>query len=153
MSSFFISRPIVSIVIAIVMVILGAVAILDLPISLFPDISPPQISVSTTYVGADALTVQDSVATPIEQSVSGVDGMLYMYSTNANNGQMNLQVVFEVGTDPNTDQILTQMRYSESESKLPVDVRSFGVTVLQSSTSPMALFSLYSPNELSLIHI
>ena len=147
MSSFFIRRPIVAMVIAIVMVILGVVAVLDLPISLFPDISPPQISVSTTYVGADALTVQDSVATPIEQSVSGVDGMLYMYSTNANNGQMNLQVVFEVGTDPNTDQILTQMRYSESQSKLPVDVRSFGVTVLQSSTSPMALFSLYSPEE------
>lgn len=147
MSSFFIHRPIVSMVIAIVMVILGIVAVLDLPISLFPDISPPQISVSTTYVGADALTVQDSVATPIEQSVSGVDGMLYMYSTNANNGQMNLQVVFEVGTDPNTDQILTQMRYSESESQLPVDVRNFGVTVLQSSSSPMALFSLYSPNE------
>ena len=133
-------------VIAIVMVILGAVAVLDLPISQFPNIAPPQISVSTTYVGADALTVQDSVSTPIEQSVSGVEGMDYMYSTNANNGMMTLQVIFEVETDPNTDQILTQMRYSESEAMLPMDVRNFGVTIRQASTSPMALFSLYSPN-------
>ena len=134
-------------VIAIVMVILGAVAVLDLPISQFPNIAPPQISVSTTYVGADAVTVQDSVSTPIEQSVSGVEGMDYMYSTNANNGMMTLQVIFDVETDPNTDQILTQMRYSESEAMLPMDVRNFGVTIRQASTSPMALFSLYSPND------
>ncbi|MAJ61059.1 MAG: hydrophobe/amphiphile efflux-1 family RND transporter [Deltaproteobacteria bacterium] len=147
MSSFFIHRPIVAMVIAIVMVILGAVAVLDLPISQFPNIAPPQISVSTTYVGADAVTVQDSVSTPIEQSVSGVEGMDYMYSTNANNGMMTLQVIFDVETDPNTDQILTQMRYSESEAMLPMDVRNFGVTIRQASTSPMALFSLYSPND------
>ena len=147
MSSFFIHRPIVAMVIAIVMVILGAVAVLDLPISQFPNIAPPQISVSTTYVGADAVTVQDSVSTPIEQSVSGVEGMDYMYSTNANNGMMTLQVIFEVETDPNTDQILTQMRYSESEAMLPMDVRNFGVTIRQASTSPMALFSLYSPDD------
>ncbi|MEE3327622.1 MAG: efflux RND transporter permease subunit [Myxococcota bacterium] len=146
MSSFFIHRPIVAMVIAIVMVILGAVAVLDLPISQFPNIAPPQISVSTTYVGADSVTVQDSVSTPIEQSVSGVEGMDYMYSTNSNNGMMTLQVIFEVETDPNTDQILTQMRYSESEAMLPMDVRNFGVTIRQASTSPMALFSLYSPN-------
>ena len=146
MSTFFIHRPIVSMVIAIIMVILGAVAVLDLPISQFPNIAPPQISVTTTYVGADALTVQESVATPIEQSVSGVEGMDYMYSTNSNNGMMTLQVIFSVETDPNTDQILTQMRYSESEAKLPMDVKNFGVTIRQASTSPMALFSLYSPN-------
>ena len=146
MSSFFIHRPIVSMVIAIIMVILGAVAVLDLPISQFPNIAPPQISVTTTYVGADALTVQESVSTPIEQSVSGVEGMDYMYSTNSNNGMMTLQVIFSVETDPNTDQILTQMRYSESEAKLPMDVKNFGVTIRQASTSPMALFSLYSPD-------
>jgi len=147
MSSFFIHRPIVSMVIAIIMVILGAVAALDLPISQFPNIAPPQISIVTTYVGADAMTVQKAVATPIEESVSGVEGMNYMYSTNANNGIMVLQVNFSVETDPNTDQILTQMRYSESEAKLPSAVRDFGVTVRQASTSPMALFSLYSPND------
>ncbi len=147
MSTFFIHRPIVSMVIAIVMVILGTVAVFDLPISQFPDIAPPQITVSTVYVGADALTVQDSVATPIEESISGIDGMNYMYSTNANNGIMVLQVNFSVETDPNTDQILTQMRYSESEAKLPSDVRNYGVTIRQASSSPMALFSLYSPAE------
>ena len=147
MSTFFIHRPIVAMVIAIVMVILGAVAVLDLPISQFPNIAPPQISVSTTYVGADAVTVQDSVSTPIEQSVSGVEGMDYMYSTNSNNGMMTLQVIFDVESDPNTDQILTQMRYSESEAMLPMDVRNFGVTIRQASTSPMALFSLYSPDD------
>ena len=147
MSRFFIHRPIVSMVIAIVMVILGVVAMLDLPISQFPNIAPPEINISTTYVGADAVTVMESVATPIEQSISGVEDMIYMYSTNANNGQMTLRVDFEAGTDPNTDQILTQMRYAQSEAQLPLDVRSFGVTVEQASSSPLALFSVYSPEE------
>ncbi|MCH2173546.1 efflux RND transporter permease subunit [Myxococcota bacterium] len=146
MLSFFIHRPIVSMVIAIIMVILGCVAVLDLPIAQFPNIAPPQISVQTTYVGADAMTVQKSVATPIEQSISGVEGMNYMYSTNANNGMMNLQINFNVTTDPNSDQILTQMRYAESEAQLPSEVRNFGVTIRQASTSPLALFSLYSPD-------
>ena len=145
MSRFFIHRPIVSMVIAIIMVILGLVAMLDLPISQFPNIAPPEINISTTYVGADAVTVMESVATPIEQSISGVENMIYMYSTNANNGQMTLRVDFEPGTDPNTDQILTQMRYAQSEAQLPLDVRSFGVTVEQASSSPLALFSVYSP--------
>jgi HAE1 family hydrophobic/amphiphilic exporter-1 len=145
MSRFFIGRPIVAMVIAIVMVILGLVAMLDLPISQFPNIAPPEINISTTYVGADAVTVMESVATPIEQAISGVEDMIYMYSTNANNGQMTLRVDFEPGTDPNTDQILTQMRYSQSEAQLPIDVRNFGVTIEQASSSPLALFSVYSP--------
>ena len=134
-------------VIAILMVILGIVAALDLPIAQFPDIAPPEINLSTTYVGADALTVEESVATPIEQEISGVEDMIYMYSTNANNGKMVLRVDFEVGTSPSTDQILTQMRYSQAEAQLPLDVRNFGVSVQQSATSPLALFSLYSPND------
>ena len=145
MSRFFIHRPIVSMVIAIVMVLLGIVAMLDLPIAQFPNIAPPEINISTTYVGADAVTVMESVATPIEQSISGVENMIYMYSTNANNGQMTLRVDFEAGTDPNTDQILTQMRYAQSEAQLPLDVRSFGVTIEQASSSPLALFSVFSP--------
>ena len=145
MSRFFIHRPIVSMVIAIVMVILGLVAMLDLPIAQFPNIAPPEINISTTYVGADAITVMESVATPIEQAISGVEDMIYMYSTNANNGQMTLRVDFKAGTDPNTDQILTQMRYAQSEAQLPMDVRNFGVTVEQASSSPLALFSVFSP--------
>ena len=110
MSKFFINRPIVAMVISILMVIVGLVAMTGLPIAQFPNIVPPEIQVATTYTGADALTVEQSVATPIEQQMSGVDNMNYMYSINANNGQMTLTVNFDVKTDPNTDQVLTQMR-------------------------------------------
>jgi len=146
MAKFFINRPIVAMVISIIMVIVGIVAMAQLPVALFPDIAPPEIQLSGTYVGADALTVEQAVATPIEQQMQGVDNMIYMYSTNANNGQMQLKVDFEVGTVPNTDQILTQMRYSQAESQLPAEVRDYGVTIKKSTTSPLALFSVYSPN-------
>src|SRR6202789_4076844 len=106
MASFFINRPIVAIVIAIVAVILGVVSMLDLPVSQFPNIVPPEIQVKATYTGADAQTVEQSVATPIEQQMSGVDNMNYMTSVNANNGAMTLTVNFDIKTDPNTDQIL-----------------------------------------------
>jgi HAE1 family hydrophobic/amphiphilic exporter-1 len=145
MAKFFINRPIVAMVISIIMVIVGIVAMVQLPISLFPNIAPPEIQLQTTYVGADALTVQDSVATPIEQQMQGVDNMIYMYSTNASNGQMTLKVDFDVTTDPNTDQILSQMRYLQAQSQLPFDVQQYGITVKKSTTSPLALFSLYSP--------
>jgi len=146
MARFFVDRPIVAMVISIVMVILGVVSLLQLPIALFPNIAPPEILVQATYVGADALTVEESVAAPIEQKMSGVDDMIYMYSTNASNGQMNLRVDFEVSTEANIDQVLTQMRYDQAESQLPSDVRDYGVTVLKSTSSPLALFSLYSPD-------
>ena len=146
MSAFFIGRPIVAMVISIVMVLLGLVSMTGLPISLYPDIAPPEIQLQGTYVGADAVTVEESVATPIEQEMSGVDHMIYMYSINAGNGQMTLRVDFEVGTDPNTDQILSQMRYSQAEAKLPPDVKNYGVTIKKATTSPLALFSLSSPN-------
>ena len=146
MYRFFIERPIVSMVIAVIMVIVGAVAVLGLPTAQFPNIADPQIQVLATYVGADALTVEQSVATPIEQQMSGVDNMEYMYSLNANNGQMTLTVDFDVKTDPSTDQILTQMRQSQAASQLPSAVNSYGVTVQKSTSSPMMLFDLYSPN-------
>ncbi len=145
MSHFFINRPIVAMVISIIMVIVGIVAMVQLPIAQFPDIAPPEIQLQATYVGADALTVEQSVATPIEQQMQGVAGMIYMYSTNASNGQMTLKVDFDVGTEFNTDQILTQMRYLQAESQLPTDVRNYGVTIKTSTTSPLALFSVYSP--------
>lgn len=145
MAKFFINRPIVAMVISIVMVIVGVVAILSLPIAQFPNIVPPEINVSATYVGADALTVEQSVATPIEQQMSGVDNMNYMLSTNANTGQMTLKVNFDVATDPNTDQILTQMRQNQAASQLPTDVTNFGVTVLKSTAAPLLVVALYSP--------
>jgi HAE1 family hydrophobic/amphiphilic exporter-1 len=145
MSRFFINRPIVAMVIAIIMVILGIVCGLGLPISQFPNIVPPQIQVQTTYVGADALTVESSVATPIEQQVNGTEGMEYMYSINANNGAMTLNGIFGINTDPTTDQVLMQMRQGQASAQLPSSVRNYGITVEQASSSPLIVFALYSP--------
>ncbi|MFO1461095.1 MAG: efflux RND transporter permease subunit [Verrucomicrobiota bacterium] len=146
MSKFFINRPIVAMVISILMVIVGVVAMLGLPIAQFPNIADPQIQVKATYPGADALTVQQSVAVPIEQQMSGVDNMEYMYSLNANNGSMTLTVDFDVKTDPSTDQILSQMRQSQASSQLPSAVNNQGVIVQKSTAAPLVLFALYSPN-------
>ncbi|MEI6032755.1 MAG: efflux RND transporter permease subunit [Verrucomicrobiae bacterium] len=145
MSNFFIRRPIVAMVIAIITVIVGLVSMAGLPVSQFPNIVPPQIQVQTTYVGADALTVEQSVATPIEQQMSGVEGMEYMYSINANNGAMTLNVIFGTNTVPTTDQILAQMRQTQASPQIPSDVRNFGVTVEQALASPLGVFVLYSP--------
>ena len=123
MSRFFVDRPIVAIVISILMVLLGLVAMAGLPVALYPNIAPPEILVQATYTGADALTIEKSVAAPIEQQMSGVDNMIYMYSTSANSGsQMNLRVDFDVTTDPSTDQVLAQMRYAQAEAQLPSQV-------------------------------
>lgn len=146
-SKFFINRPIVAMVIAIVMVIVGVVSMVGLPIAQFPNIVPPQIQVNTTYVGADALTIEESVATPIEQQVNGVSGMEYMYSINANTGSMSLNVIFETGSDSNTDQILTQMRSSQALAQLPEPVQAQGITVQTATSSPLILYTLASPNE------
>ncbi len=146
MAKFFVNRPIVAIVISIIFVIVGIVAMLGLPIAQYPDIVPPEIFVNTTYVGADAQTVEQAVATPIEQEMSGVDNMNYMYSLNANNGELKLYVNFDVKTDPNIDQVLTQMRKAQADSKLPAEVRDFGVTVKKSTSSPLMLVALSSPN-------
>ena len=145
MAKFFINRPIVAMVIAILMVILGLVAMMGLPIAQFPNLAPPEIQVSTTYNGADALTMEQAVATPIEQQMSGVDNMTYMYSINTNSGNTNLRVDFDVSTDPNTDQILAQMREMQASSQLPPAVNNFGVTVQKSTVAPLIMFALYSP--------
>jgi HAE1 family hydrophobic/amphiphilic exporter-1 len=144
MAKFFINHPVMSMVISIVMVIVGAVAILSLPTAQFPNIADPQIQITATYPGADALTLDQSVATPIEQQMSGVDNMEYMYSLNANNGQSKLTVDFNIKTDPNTDLILAQMRQSQAASQLPVEVNTQGVTVQKSTSAPLMLFDLYS---------
>jgi len=145
MSKFFINRPIVAMVISILMVMIGIVAMLGLPTALFPNIVPPEIKVTATYPGADALTLEQSVATPIEQQMSGVDNLNYMYSTNANNGVTALVTNFDIKTDPSTDQILTQMRSNQAASQLPTDVNNYGVTVAKSTTAPLIMFDLYSP--------
>ena len=146
MARFFINRPIVAMVLSILMVIVGLVAMSGLPTAQFPNIVPPEIKVSTTYTGADALTLEQSVATPIEQEMSGVDNMNYMYSINANNGETKLTVNFDIKTDTNTDQLLVQMRKGQAESQLPSDVRNYGVKVEKSTASPLIMFGLYSPN-------
>src|SRR6266705_753460 len=147
MSKFFINRPIVAMVISIVMVIIGAITILTLPVALFPNIVPPEVQVLATYVGADAGTIEQSVATPIEQQMSGVDNMNYMYSLNSTaDGGMRLIVDYDVKTDPNTDLILTQMRSTQAQSQLPADVNNFGLTVQKTVTAPLMLITLYSPN-------
>jgi HAE1 family hydrophobic/amphiphilic exporter-1 len=146
MSKFFINRPIVAMVISILMVIMGLVAMSSLPIAQFPNIADPQIQVNATYPGADATTIEQSVATPIEQQMSGVDNMEYMYSLNANNGTMKLTVDFNIKTDPNTDQILAQMRQSQAASQLPGAVNNQGVTVQKSTAAPLIMFALFSPN-------
>ncbi len=145
MSRFFINRPIVAMVIALLMVIVGTASLLQLPVAQYPSIVPPEVVVQASYVGADALTVETSVATPLEAQMSGVDNMSYMYSVNANNGLMQLHVIFDVGTDPNTDQILAEQRTSQASATLPAQVLQFGVTVQKSYSAPLMLISLYSP--------
>src|SRR5256885_6798981 len=147
MSKFFINRPIVAIVISTLLVLVGSLTVLNLPVAQFPNIAPPEIQILATYVGADAQTLEQAVATPIEQQVSGVDRMNYMYSLNATgNSNTTLIVNFDVKTDPNTDLILTQARVTQAASQLPADVNNFGVTVRKSVSAPLMLLALYSPH-------
>ena len=147
MSKFFINRPIVAMVISIVLVLVGSITILSLPVAQFPNIAPPEVQVLATYVGADAQTLEQAVATPIEQQMSGVDNMNYMYSLNATgNSNTTLVVNFDIKTDPNTDFILTQSRETQAASQLPVDVNNYGITVRKSVTAPLMLVALYSPH-------
>ena len=147
MSKFFINRPIVAIVISILMVLVGVISILSLPTAQFPNIADPMIQVKATYPGADATTIAESVATPIEQQMSGVSGMNYMYSLSASSGGgMSLYVDFLLGTDVNTDQILAQMRTGQANSQLPSEVTQQGVIVQPGTTAPFLLLDLYSPN-------
>src|SRR5580692_10639738 len=135
MYRFFINRPIVAMVIA----------ILTLPVAQYPNIVPPEIRIQTTYVGADATTLAQSVATPIEEQMSGVDNMNYMYSVSANNGVMRMGVNFDVKTDPNIDQVLAQLRENQAQPQLPAAVNQFGITLIKSPTTPLILVALTSP--------
>ena len=146
MSKFFIRRPIVAIVIAIVTVVVGVVSMLTLPTAQYPDIVPPEILVTATYPGADAKTLSQAVATPIEQQMNGVDNMIYMDSVSANNGVAQIFVDFDVKTDPNIDQVLAQLRVDQAQSQLPPQVTTAGLTVQKALTSPLMLVAINSPN-------
>src|SRR5262249_31398983 len=147
MANFFIRRPIVAIVIAVLTTIVGVITIVTLPVAQFPNIAPPEISMQANYPGADAQTLEQAVATPIEQQVSGVDNMTYMYSLNATaNQQTTLFVGFDVKTDPNTDLVLTQSRQQLANGQLPPEVNNYGINVKKSATAPLMLISLYSPD-------
>src|SRR5208337_1869020 len=146
MSKFFIKRPIVAIVISILMVIVGAITITNLPVAQFPDIAPPEIRVWALYPGADAETMEKTVATPMEQQINGVDNMDYMYSLNStNNSSTALLVNFDIKTDPNMDLLLTQSRQQLANGQLPPEVNQIGIDVKKSLTSPMMLIAIYSP--------
>lgn len=144
MGNIFVRRPIFAMVIAIMIVVLGLIAIRSMPIEQYPDITPPVVEVSAEYLGADALTIEQSVATPLEESVNGVSDMIYMQSTNSNNGSMSLQVSFAVGTDPDMNTIFTQNRVSSATPMLPQVVIKQGVTTEKTMSSFIQVLSLYS---------
>ena len=144
MGAFFVNRPIMAMVIAIVLVIAGLLSLKSLPVEQYPDITPPIVEVRAVYTGADSISVERSVATPLEQEINGVDNMIYMKSTNSNSGIMNLQVSFEVGTDPHTNTVLTQNRVSAAAAKLPEETRRLGVTTQKSLSSILMLITLTS---------
>jgi HAE1 family hydrophobic/amphiphilic exporter-1 len=146
MASFFIKRPIVAIVISIIIVLLGLNSLRGLSFEQYPFLAPPTIRVTATYPGASAVAVEQSVATPIEQEVNGVEGMVYMKSANTSDGRMQLDVNFEVGTDQDMANVLTQNRVSSAQARLPQEVTQNGVTVKKQSPSILMLISLYSPN-------
>ena len=142
MYSFFIRRPVVAICIALMLVLGGLITAFSLPVAQYPNIVPAEVSLSTTYPGADCQTVVDAVASPIEQQMSGVQGMEYMTSTSTNEGNMSLSVMFDVGTEANMDQVLAYLRYAQANAQLPSEVQQMGVTMRTLSGPPMLLYVL-----------
>src|SRR5512145_1110242 len=146
MARFFINRPVVAMVLSIVMVMLGTVAMLGLPIAQYPEIVPPMVQVTTTFVGAGATDVEAAVATPLEQKINGVENSIYMKSTNANDGTLTLKVSFDVGSNLDMSNVLTQNRVSEATPQLPQSVKNYGVAVKKALAFPLLIISIKSPN-------
>src|SRR5574342_403374 len=145
MARFFVNRPIVAMVISIVTVLLGFVAMSGLPIAQYPEVVPPMVQVTTTFVGASATDVESAVATPLEQKINGVENMIYMKSTNANDGTLTLRVSFEVGSNLDMDNVLAQNRVSEATPMLPQSVKNYGVAVKKALPFPLLIISIKSP--------
>ena len=146
MASFFVKRPIVAMVLSILIVLLGLVSMARLPIAQYPDIVPPEVVIEGTYTGASAVDVELSVATPLEQKVNGVEEMIYMKSVNSADGKMQLRVAFEVGTDLDNANMLTQNRVSEATPSLPEEVKRLGISVKKSLAMPLVIVTLTSPD-------
>jgi hydrophobic/amphiphilic exporter-1 (mainly G- bacteria), HAE1 family len=146
MGDFFVRRPIVAMVISIVIVIVGIISMMSLPIAQYPDLTPPMVQVTATYTGASSMNVEQAVATPIEQEVNGVENSIYMQSINTNDGVMSMKISFEVGTDPDMNNVLTQNRVSTASPKLPDEVKRLGVTTKKSLAFPLMLISVTSPD-------
>ncbi len=146
LSRFFIQRPKFALVISIILTLAGAISLMVLPVAEYPKISPPSVSVTAYYTGASAEVVEEAVADPIETSVNGVENMIYMSSKSANDGSYNLNVTFDIGTDPDMAQVNVQNRVSQIESKLPQEVRMVGVTVKKRSPDLLMVLNFYSPD-------
>src|SRR5215813_13837643 len=146
MARFFVNRPIVAMVLSIILVLLGFVAMRGLPIAQYPEIVPPMVQVTTTFIGASATDVEASVATPLEQKINGVEKGIYMKSTNANDGTLTLKVSFEVGSNQDMDNVFTQNRVSEAMPQMPQSVKNYGVTVKKALAFPLLVISIKSPN-------
>src|SRR3954447_9404051 len=147
LSRFFIERPILSNVVALVIILIGAVAVLALPVAQYPNVTPPTVQVTTRYPGASAQTVIDTVALPIEQQGNGVAGMLYMQSTSASDGSYALIVTFAIGTDPDLAQVLVQNRVASALAALPPSVQAQGVTTQKKSTAILQIIALSAPED------
>src|ERR1041384_831394 len=145
MARFFVNRPIVAMVISIITVMLGLVAMRGLPIAQYPEIVPPMVQVTTTFIGASATDVEASVATPLEQQINGVEKGIYLKSTNANDGTLTLKVSFEVGSNQDMDNVLTQNRVSQAMPQMPQSVKNYGVTVKKALAFPLLIISIKSP--------
>src|SRR6187455_1950496 len=146
MARFFVNRPIVAIVLSIIIVLLGVVAMQGLPVAQYPEIVPPMVQVTTTFIGASATDVEASVATPLEQKINGVEKGIYLKSTNANDGTLTLKVSFEIGSNPDMDNVFTQNRVSEAMPQMPQSVKNYGVTVKKALAFPLLVISVKSPN-------
>ena len=142
----FIRRPVTAIVISIVIVLIGVLSILNLPISQYPDISPPTVNISTIYNGADAQTVEQTITTPIETQVNGTPGMAYMQSNSTSSGQSTITVTYNVGADVTSGALDVQNRVGIATPALPVDVKNLGIVTRKRNPSILMLVAIYSPN-------
>src|SRR3954464_5674082 len=146
MVNFFIRRPVFSIVCSLLVILAGAISIPTLPIAQFPELAPPTVSVGAFYTGANAQAVESAVTTPLESVINGVEGMTYMTSASTNNGFSSITVTFEVGRDPDLAAVDVQNRVNQALGRMPVAVRTNGITVTKNTAGFLAALGFYSPD-------